>query len=120
MDARAQIPHTTTMNPALKALLIGAPTAALLHTTRTRLMQWGDRFLARLRRTPESVANLNLARNLFHACNFIPLVLYHLRLSDPVPRFPHTISYSIRKGEEEAGEREGERRPHPRRMNVYE
>jgi hypothetical protein len=108
------------MNPALKAILIGAPTAALLHTTRTRLMQWGDRFLARLRRTPASVANLNLARNLFHACNFIPLVLYHLRLSDSVPRFPHTISYSIRKGEaERVKQREGAE-THPSRMNVYE
>ena len=32
------------------------------------------------------------------ANSFIPLILYHMRLSEPNPLFPATISHSIRKG----------------------
>mmetsp|Transcript_125404 Transcript_125404/g.287255 ORF Transcript_125404/g.287255 Transcript_125404/m.287255 type:complete len:192 (+) Transcript_125404:19-594(+) len=55
-----------------------------------------DAFRAQLTRA--DVRSVVLARNLFHASTFVPLALYHLKLSDDCPKFPATISYSIRKG----------------------
>ena len=56
-----------------------------------------DAFLGQLQ--PSDVATLRTAQGLFQASIFLPAFLYHLcRLSDDPPRFPCTISWSIRKG----------------------
>lgn len=38
------------------------------------------------------------AQRLFISTSAVPLLLYYLRLSEPVPLFPATISWTIRKG----------------------
>ena len=48
--------------------------------------------------TKRDVRDIILARNSFHISTFLPLLLYHLRVSEPRPKFPATISHSIRKG----------------------
>lgn len=48
--------------------------------------------------TTTDVAQLRLAQAIFHGSSFVPLLLYHMKLSDDQPKFPATISYSIRHG----------------------
>lgn len=73
----------------------------------------GDRVLGDTRAfhrllTADNVASLRLARNLFHASMWVPCALYYglpflpkawARLAvDQTPKFPATISFTIRKG----------------------
>lgn len=47
---------------------------------------------------PHDVATLRSAQQLFHASIWVPAILYYVcRLSDDPPRFPCTISWSIRR-----------------------
>ena len=57
----------------------------------------GARFRALL--GPGEVANLRRAQALFHASLFLPALVYFvLKLGDAVPRFPATISWTVRRG----------------------
>lgn len=48
--------------------------------------------------TQRDIRTIIFARNSFHISTIFPLLLYHLRTSEPNPKFPATISHSIRKG----------------------
>jgi hypothetical protein len=48
--------------------------------------------------TAQDLAAIRLARNWFHASQYLPCLLYYAGASDAQPRFPATISHTIRKG----------------------
>ena len=48
--------------------------------------------------TARDVQTVLFARNSFQLSTVLPLLLYHLKLSEPNPKFPCTISHSIRQG----------------------
>ena len=47
---------------------------------------------------PQDVQTIKLARLLFHSCSVIPAILYYAGTVERPPKFPATISYTIRKG----------------------
>eukprot|EP00947_MAST-08B_sp_MAST-8B-sp1_P005646 g5646.t1 len=60
------------------------------------LTRWGASFRSRL--TAADLRTLHRAQAVFHLSTFLPLVLYHCKTSDEKPKFPATISYTIRHG----------------------
>jgi hypothetical protein len=55
----------------------------------------GAAFRAQL--TPDDIVGLYTAKWLFHASSLVPFLLYHAaRLPDLRPRFPCTISWTVR------------------------
>ena len=62
------------------------------------LLVSGDDFRQRL--TPELIDELRLGRNIFHATSLVPALLYYsgLGVDRESPKFPATISYTIRAG----------------------
>ena len=71
------------------AAILAAGVAAARHS----LLMWGAKHRSSLNKT-----RIRLARFIFHCSTAVPFVLYHLRTSESRPLFPHTISWSIRKG----------------------
>lgn len=67
-----------------------------LSIAKERLEQSGQDFRAKL--TESDVAQLRLARNVFHLSSIVSAVLYYLKFSESKPKFPATISWTIRKG----------------------
>lgn len=52
----------------------------------------------RMKLTPRELWLIKAGRNTFLFCQAVPPLLYYLRYSDKSPRFPATISHTIRKG----------------------
>jgi hypothetical protein len=48
--------------------------------------------------TARDKSAIKLARNIFHASQYVPCLLYYAGTSELQPRFPATISHTIRKG----------------------
>lgn len=68
----------------------------MISALKERLDQSGRNFRAKL--TEEDVAQMRLARDIFHLGAIVPPILYYLRFSEAKPKFPATISWTIRKG----------------------
>jgi len=70
-------------------------------TFQERIANEGRSFRSELRRQPRAVENFKLARFIFHASSVVTPLLYYAKAGtvvDTPPKFPATISYTIRKG----------------------
>lgn len=57
----------------------------------------GQSFCSNLQH-PQDINTIKLARFLFHSCSLVPPILYYSGTVETPPKFPATISYTIRKG----------------------